>query len=64
MGPGVTVLWYPVKLCVQEGATEEKAVLEDKQRQEEKARKTTGQEWVPQLFERGPDSRWVYKHQE
>ena len=39
-------------------------MLEDWQRREEKGRKATGQEWVPHLFEKGPDGRWVYIHRE
>jgi hypothetical protein len=61
-------LWQKVTVAIsnddQEGATAEKAVLEDRQRLEAKQRKAAGQEWVPRLFERGPDGRWVYVYRE
>jgi hypothetical protein len=61
-------LWQKVTVAIsnddQEGATAEKAVLEDRQRLEAKQRKAAGQEWVPRLFERGPDGRWVYVYRD
>ena len=46
-------------------ATQEKYILEEKQRQNAKERKVMMEEWVPNLFERDPlTSDWIYKHAE
>ncbi|XP_065835192.1 oxysterol-binding protein-related protein 8-like isoform X2 [Oscarella lobularis] len=59
-------LWKNVTEAIinedQTRATEEKAVLEDRQRKEEKERKTSRVEWVPNLFEKDSDGEWVYIH--
>ena len=46
-------------------ATEEKFILEERQRTEAKERKAKLEEWVPSLFERDVlTSDWVYKYLE
>ena len=43
-------------------ATQEKYILEERQRNEAKERKAKMLEWVPRLFERDPlTGDWVYK---
>ncbi|XP_060596542.1 oxysterol-binding protein-related protein 8-like isoform X3 [Ruditapes philippinarum] len=45
------------------GATQEKFILEERQRQEAKERKAQLQQWIPKLFERDSISGdWIYKH--
>ena len=44
-------------------ATDEKFILEERQRTEAKERKAKLQEWVPSLFERDAlTNEWVYKN--
>lgn len=44
-------------------ATQEKYILEERQRQEAKERKAQMIEWVPKLFERDSiTGDWIYKH--
>lgn len=46
-------------------ATQEKYILEDRQRQSAKERKALLEEWIPKLFERDTLTLdWVYKHAE
>lgn len=45
------------------GATQEKFILEERQRQEAKERKAQMIEWIPKLFERDSvTGDWIYKH--
>ncbi|GAB1598485.1 Hypothetical predicted protein [Argonauta hians] len=60
-------LWRKVTEGIQKGdinaASEEKAILEEQQREGAKERKAQKEEWIPNLFERDPLTLdWVYKH--
>lgn len=60
-------LWKKVSDAIVKGdintATQEKYILEEKQRQNAKERKLIMEEWSPNLFERDPlTSDWIYKH--
>ena len=62
-------LWMHVSSAIlssdQNGATQEKFLLEEAQRQAARERKAKMEEWNPKLFERDPiTGDWVYKYAE